>query len=113
MKSPKILESEVGVIRPLFIAACISPFLVLITGALQNQQADNLLPAFFSTDHLTWFYWSQSRFGNIVPVLAFPIQDIRLNLIFQVFLRVFSIVFVIMWVAQAVAVTVRCQVLLA
>ena len=113
MKSPKILESGVGVVRPLFIAACISPFSVLVTGALQNQQADNLLPAFFSTDHLTWFYWSQSRFGNIDPVLAFPIQDIRLNLIFQVFLRVFSIVFVIMWVAQAVAVTVRCQVLLA
>lgn len=112
MKSPQILESGVGVVRPLFIAACISPFLVLITGALQNQQADNLLPAFFSTDHLTWFYWSQSRFGNIDPVLAFPIQDIRLNLIFQVFLRLFSIVFVIMWVAQAVAVTVRCQVLL-
>jgi hypothetical protein len=111
MESPKILEPGVGVVRPLFIAACISPFWVLITGALQNQQADNLLPAFFSTDHLTWFYWSQTRFGNIDPVLAFPIQDIRLNLIFQVFLRVFSIVFVIVWAAQAVAVTVRCQVL--
>jgi hypothetical protein len=82
MKSPRIFESGAGVIRPLFIAACLSPFLILTTGALRNQQADNLLPAFFSTDHLTWFYWSQTRIGNIDPVLAFPIQDIRLNLIF-------------------------------
>lgn len=111
LKPPKILESSAGVVRPLFIAACLSPFLVIATGALRNQQSDNLLTAFFSTDHLTWFYWSQSRFGNIDPVLAFPIQDIRLNLIFQVLLRVFSIVFAIVWVAQAVAVIVHRQVL--
>ena len=64
-------------IRPLLAAFMLSPIVAVLFQALDRQQADNLLPAFFSTDHLTWFYWTQSRFGNIDPLLAFPIQNIR------------------------------------
>lgn len=81
-----------------------SPTVAFLTHALNRQQADNLLPAFFSTDNLTWFYWTQARFGNIDPVIAFPIQNIRWNLIVQVLLRVSSILFVTFWFGQLISV---------
>ena len=89
---------------PLLTAVLLSPIVALLFHALERQQADNLLPAFFSTDHLTWFYWTQSRFGNIDPLLAFPIQNIRWNLIIQVLLRVSSILFVTFWFGQIVSI---------
>ena len=91
-------------IRPLLAAFMLSPIVAVLFQALDRQQADNLLPAFFSTDHLTWFYWTQSRFGNIDPLLAFPIQNIRWNLIVQVLLRVSSILFVTFWFGQKVSI---------
>lgn len=90
--------------RSLLTAVLLSPVVALLFHALERQQADNLLPAFFSTDHLTWFYWTQARFGNIDPFLAFPIQNIRWNLIIQVLLRVSSILFVTFWVGQIVSI---------
>ena len=78
-----------------------SPLLVLISGALRNQQADNLLPAFFSTDTLSWFYWDQSRYGSVHSFLAFPIQNIRLNLIFQLHLRAASLIFLVCWIVES------------
>jgi hypothetical protein len=56
--------------RASLIALIFAPLLVLVSGALRNQQADNLLPAFFSTDSLSWFYWDQSRYGSIHSFLA-------------------------------------------
>jgi hypothetical protein len=82
-------------------AAIFSPLLVLVSGALRNQQADNLLPAFFSTDALGWFYWDQSRYGSIHSFLAFPIQNIRLNLIFQLHLRAASLIFLVCWIVES------------
>ena len=100
----KISLRDESPIRPLLIAVLFSPIVVLLFHALERQQADNLLPAFFSTDHLTWFYWTQARFGNVLPVIAFPIQDIRWNLIVQVLLRVSSMLFVTFWFSQIVSV---------
>jgi hypothetical protein len=100
----KISLRDESSIRPLLIAVFFSPVVALLFHALERQQADNLLPAFFSTDHLTWFYWTQARFGNIVPVIAFPIQNIRGNLIIQVLLRVSSMLFVTFWFSQIVSV---------
>ena len=82
-------------------ALVLSPVLVLLSGALRNQQSDHLLPAFFSTDHLTWFYWGQSRYGSIHSFLAFPIQNIRLNLLFQLHLRAASLVFLVVWIVES------------
>jgi hypothetical protein len=91
-----------GNVRRASLAALIcSPLLVLISGALRNQQADNLLPAFFSTDTLSWFYWDQSRYGSVHSFLAFPIQNIRLNLIFQLHLRAASLIFLVCWIVES------------
>ena len=91
-----------GNARRAFLAAVFfSPLLVLVSGALRNQQGDNLLPAFFSTDSLTWFYWDQSRYGSVHSFLAFPIQNIRMNLIFQLHLRAASLVFLVCWIVES------------
>ena len=89
--------------RACLAAVVLSPLLVLLSGALRNQQADNLLPAFFSTDHLGWFYWDQSRYGSIHSFLAFPIQNIRMNLLFQLHLRAASLVFLVVWIVESCA----------
>jgi hypothetical protein len=90
-------------IWPLVVSLTLSPIVAVLFSSIKMQQSDNLLPSFFSTDHLTWFYWSQSRFGNIDPLIAFPIQNIHANLVFQVLLRISSILFVTLWVAQLLA----------
>lgn len=100
----KISLRDESAIRPLLTAVLFSPVIALLFHALERQQADNLLPAFFSTDNLTWFYWTQARFGNVFPVIAFPIQNIRWNLIIQVLLRVSSMLFVTFWFSQTVSV---------
>ena len=87
--------------RASLIALIFAPLLVLVSGALRNQQADNLLPAFFSTDSLSWFYWDQSRYGSIHSLLAFPIQNIRMNLLFQLYLRAASLVFLVVWIVES------------
>jgi len=79
----------------------LTPILVLASGAMQNQQADNILPAFFSTDNLNWFYWDQSRYGSIHSFLAFPIQNIRWNLILHVHLRAASLIFLVVWIVNS------------
>ena len=90
-------------IWPLVVSLTLSPIVAVLFSSIKMQQSDNLLPSFFSTDHLTWFYWSQSRFGNIDPLIAFPIQNIRANLVFQVLLRISSILFATLWITQVLA----------
>ena len=90
-------------IWPLVVSLTLSPIVAVLFSSIKMQQSDNLLPSFFSTDNLTWFYWSQSRFGNIDPLIAFPIQNIHANLIFQVLLRISSILFATLWITQVLA----------
>jgi len=90
-------------IWPLVASLTLSPIVAILFSSIKMQQSDNLLPSFFSTDHLTWFYWSQSRFGNIDPLIAFPIQNIHANLVFQILLRISSILFATLWITQALA----------
>jgi hypothetical protein len=87
--------------RASLAAIVFSPLLVFVSGALRNQQADNLLPAFFSTDHITWFYWDQSRYGSVQSFLAFPIQNIHWNLLFQLNLRAASLIFLVTWIVES------------
>ncbi len=53
----------------------------------QVHDADSLLPAVMSIKKLTWYYWSQNRFGNLLPFLASPVRGIKANFYLQVYLR--------------------------
>ena len=69
-------------------ALIIGGSLLLTLGRNTNvQDFDSLTTAFMSTQKLTWYYWGQNRFGNLVPFLAAWIAPIQENLLFQVFLR--------------------------
>jgi len=93
-----------SLIRSAIVSSIVlTPFVMFVTRALQNQNSDNLIPIFVSTDHFTTFFWGQNRFGNVLPLLALPIQSIKLNLVFQVYLRAFSIVFVLLWLSLVMA----------
>jgi hypothetical protein len=51
------------------------------------HDADSLLPAIMSIQKLTWYYWDQNRFANLLPLVAAPIKDAAVNMYFQFFLR--------------------------
>ncbi len=50
------------------------------------HDADTALLAIMAKEKLTWFYWEQNRFGNLVPFATAWIRPIRLNLVAQLFL---------------------------
>jgi hypothetical protein len=53
------------------------------------HNADSILPALVSTQNVTWYYWGQNRFGNLLPALTSWIWDVDLNLKAQILLRAF------------------------
>ena len=53
------------------------------------HNADSILPALISTQNVTWYYWGQNRFGNLLPALTSWIGDVDLNLKAQILLRAF------------------------
>ena len=46
---------------------------------IAQVNADALLLSLISTQKLTFYYWGQDRLASLLPLLAFPIQDARLN----------------------------------
>jgi len=68
------------------LAALAFPLSVQLAG---RQDADGILTAYMSTQQLTWYFWRQDRFLNLLPALAWPLRDVVWNLHFQVFLRAF------------------------
>lgn len=50
------------------------------------HDADTALLAIMAKEKLTWFYWDQNRFGNLVPFATAWIRPIRLNLMAQLWL---------------------------
>ena len=42
---------------------------------LPLANADAMLPALISTQHLTLFYWGQDRLASVVPAMAWPVRD--------------------------------------
>lgn len=70
------------------LSGAIPALLLPLTHALAGQQdADGLLTALISTRRLTWYFWEQDRFLNLLPALAKPFRDPETNLHIQVFLR--------------------------
>jgi hypothetical protein len=57
-------------------------------GFVGCQIADTLIPKLASTLHWTVFYWDSDRLGQLLPLLAMPVQHPMWNLVVQVFLAV-------------------------
>jgi hypothetical protein len=55
-----------------------------------GQTSDSLIPVFVSLQHWTPFYWEQSRFGMLVPLLAMPFEQPLANLLVQNGLTIFA-----------------------
>ena len=49
--------------------------------------ADALLLPLISTQKLTFYYWGQDRLASLLPLLTFPIQDVRLNFYVQILIQ--------------------------
>jgi hypothetical protein len=47
------------------------------------EHGDSIVPVLVSLQRWTPFYWDQERYGMLVPLLATPLRDPLLNLLFQ------------------------------
>ena len=61
--------------------------LPLTQGLAGRQDADGVLTALISTRKLTWYFWEQDRFLNLIPALTTLFKDPGINLHAQLFLR--------------------------
>src|SRR5437868_1336805 len=55
-----------------------------------GQNSDSIVPILVSLQRWTPFYWEQSRFGMLVPLLALPFRHPLANLLVQDFLMIFA-----------------------
>lgn len=77
---------------PLVVVIVALSLAVLLTWSAKlclMHNADLILPALISTQNVTWYYWGQNRFGNLLPALTSWIGDVDLNLKAQILLRAF------------------------
>ncbi len=65
--------------RLLFLLAFPASVGIVVWRVPLSQNADGLLETIMSLQRLTLFYWGQSRFANILPLLASPIRNPVLN----------------------------------
>ena len=77
------------------------------------HNADSILPALISTQNVTWYFWGQNRFGNLLPALTSWIWDVDLNLKAQILLRAFCaalgpVFFILVLRPKAQLITVYC-----
>src|SRR5687767_4363967 len=47
------------------------------------HNSDTVIHALISIDRYSPFYWSENRFGTLVPLLALPVRDYAWNLLVQ------------------------------
>lgn len=66
------------------------------------HDGDSVVPVLMSLVRWRPFYWEQSRFGMLVPLLALPIEGPYHNLLFQVALRLAAVVASFFLLARAV-----------
>jgi hypothetical protein len=55
-----------------------------------ENNSDTVLPALISIDRYSPFYWSENRFGMLVPLLAMPVREYGWNLLVQSQIIVFA-----------------------
>jgi hypothetical protein len=76
---------------PLYLALCAAAAVWIDFSRIHlGQTSDSLIPILVSLQHWTPFYWEQSRFGMLVPLLALPFDDPLANLLVQDGLMIFS-----------------------
>jgi len=71
----------------LALAALAGVVFPLSTRLAGLQDADGIVTAYMSTRELTWYFWGQDRFLNLLPALAAPVHDVEWNLRLQLLLR--------------------------
>lgn len=91
------------VIMPATISLICAPLIALLVGALSEQNGDNILTSIMSTDNLGLHYWSSTRNGNLVAIIAWPLQNIEANLKAQVLIKIASGMFLVLWLANQIA----------
>ncbi len=74
----------------LVVVALLAAFAFPLSAQLSGMQdADGIITAYMSTQKLTWYFWRQDRFLNLLPALAWPVANVAWNLHLQIFLRAF------------------------
>lgn len=63
-------------------------YAIVVGRSTRHQNADSLIPIFVSLESWSLFYWGQDRFGMLTALLALPVRDSFINLLFQNFLTV-------------------------
>lgn len=99
VKNLRKAELVSQIIRPAVFASISSPLIALLVGALSEQNGDNVLTSIMSTDNLGLHYWSSTRNGNLVAIMAWPFQDIESNLKVQVLIKIAAAIFIVTWIA--------------
>jgi len=72
-------------------AACAAAALWIDLGHIHRaEDGDSMLVVLISLQRWTPLFWEQDRFGQLVPLLAMPLKDPLLNLLFQRWLFLFA-----------------------
>ncbi|MCI0682483.1 MAG: hypothetical protein L0Y71_10285 [Gemmataceae bacterium] len=76
---------------PLYLLLCAVAALWIDCSRIHlGQTSDSLIPILVSLQQWTPFYWEQSRFGMLVPLVALPFDNPLVNLLVQDGLMIFS-----------------------
>lgn len=67
-------------------AASIAVAVAALAIGLRFSNADTLLGPIMSTNQLTFYYWGQNRLANLIPAIAWVVQDPAANFYLQVVL---------------------------
>jgi hypothetical protein len=93
------------IFAPAVFAIVSSPLIALLVHALAEQNGDNILTSIMSTDNLGFYYWSSTRNGNLVAIMAWPFQNIETNLKVQVLIKIAASTFSVTWIAIQISET--------
>ena len=84
-------DEHARLVRMLFwvlLSGIVAGLILPLTHDLAGRQdADGVLTALISTRKLTWYFWEQDRFLNLIPALTTLFKDPGINLHAQLFLR--------------------------
>ena len=72
----------------LWVSVAVMAALIIPLRYAIGQNSDGLLQTLISLQHLTFFFWEQERFANLLPWLASFITDPTANVEFQLALRI-------------------------
>lgn len=85
------LADAIDALSPVLLASLFALALASIFAFVPwGQNADDLLPTLISTQKLTFYFWEQNRFANLLPLLTAWIDSPVRNAETQLFLRVLT-----------------------